>query len=213
MLGSELARGNFLRELLGILRIIWLFLNCLAQIQDFCGCGALPEREAQRKSSFFGDCMKVYEKCDGKAIREIYKIADENIASKYDTDRLTFVFKDVSAICIFRLIADTGFKSPLLKSCYALSITFCGVTADGKPYVQPFSHKRAEEIVRTFFCLEMPFVFEHAPFKAEGVSANTYSFYNFVSIPYGKKSVCLNEAELKELLENNYVLYDTEESK
>ena len=54
-LGSELAQGDFSRELLGILRIIWLFLNCLAQIQDFCRCGAMPEREALRKSSFFSE--------------------------------------------------------------------------------------------------------------------------------------------------------------
>lgn len=159
--------------------------------------------------------MKVYEKCNGKAIKEIYKIANESIVLRSDcnTDNNTFVFKDESAICTFRLIGETGFKSPLLKSCYTLSITFCGVTADGKSYIQPFSHERAKEIVRTFFFPEMPFVFEHAPFKKEGVSASTYYFCNFVSIPYGKKSVCLKEAEFKELLENNYVLYEQEETK
>lgn len=159
--------------------------------------------------------MKTYEKCDGYAVKEIYEIADKHIVtpSEYDTDTLTFIFKKEGLICNFALRDGTGFKSPLLKSCYALSITFCGVTADGKPYIQPFNHERAKEIVRTFFVFEMPFVFEHAPFKKEGVSANTYNFYDFVSIPYGKQSVCLKEAEFKELLENNYVLYDTEESK
>ncbi|MDE7140293.1 MAG: hypothetical protein K2O09_06015 [Treponemataceae bacterium] len=159
--------------------------------------------------------MKVYEKCDGSAIREIYKIADGNTTppTENNTDRITFFFKDVSAICTFRLTEETGFRSQFLKSCYALSITFCGVTADGKSYVQPFSHERADKIVRTFFHLEMPSVFEHAPFKKDGVSSSTYHFYKFVSLPYGKKSVRLKEAELKELLENNYVLYEQEETK
>lgn len=154
--------------------------------------------------------MKTFEKCDGKAVKEIYEIADRHIVtpSEYDTDTLTFIFKEEGAICNFALRAETGFKSPLLKSCYVLSITFCGVTTDGKPYIQPFSHERAKEIVRAFFFLEMPFVFEHAPFKKDGISSSTYNFYNFVSIPYGKKSVCLKEAEIKELLENNYVLYE-----
>lgn len=158
--------------------------------------------------------MKVYEKCDGSAIREIYKIADEKTATtENNTDRITFVFKDESAICTFGLTEETGFKSLLLKSCYALSITFCGVAADGKSYVQPFSHERADKIVRAFFYPEMPSVFEHAPFKKDGISSCTYNFYRFVSIPYGKKSVCLKEVDLKELLENNYVLYEQEEKK
>lgn len=146
--------------------------------------------------------MEIYEKCNTATIKQIYNTANEKIGSVQ-----TFIFKDMSAICTFELIEKTGFKRSLLKSCYALSITFCGTTKDGKSYIQPFSHKKAKKIVGEFFSSETQSVFEHAPFKTQGVSSSTYHFYKFVSIPYGKTTVNLGDKELKELIKNNYVFY------
>lgn len=146
--------------------------------------------------------MEIYEKCNSRSVKEIYKLANES-----DATTQTFIFKDMSAVCTFELIEKTGFKSPLLKSCYALSITFCGTTKDGKSYIQPFSHKKAKKIVGEFFSSETQLVFEHAPFRAQGVSSCTYNFYKFVSIPYGKTTVSPGDKELKELVKNNYVFY------
>ena len=158
--------------------------------------------------------MKVFEECNERAIKEIYKIANENIAtpSNFDTQKTTFIFRKESAVCNFFLRDVTGFENPLLKSCYVLSITFC-VTGNGNPFIQDFNHKKAAEIIKTFYGDNLPLVFEHAPYTKEGVSSKTYHFCLFVSIPYDKKAVALKEEDYKELLKNNYVLYEQDEKK
>ena len=153
--------------------------------------------------------MQVFEKCDNESVKKIYKIANENIAtpSNFDTQKTTFIFKEESVVCNFFLRDVTGFENPLLKSCYVLSLTFCNMIENGKPLIQKFNHEKADEIIKTFYGDNLPLVFEHAPYKKEGVSSNTYHFCLFVSIPYDKKTVALKEEDYKELLENNYVLY------
>ena len=155
--------------------------------------------------------MQVFEKCNDKAVKEIYKVANENIAtpSNFDTVKTTFIFKEESAICNFSLRDVTGFENPLLKSCYLLSITFC-INENGNPFIQEFDHEKAGKIIKSFFGENLPMVFEHAPYTKEGASSNTYHFCLFVSIPYDKKTVALKEADYKELLKNNYVLYKDE---
>lgn len=143
--------------------------------------------------------MKIYEKCNEEAIREIYKVADENVIFPGDTidnDKLTYIFKDVEAICTFRLVKDMGFKNLLLRSCYGLTVTFYGLTQDGKSYIQPFSSERAKKIVKKFFP-ETESVWEHAPFTDKGASSQTHYFYLFVSIPYGKKIVKLKPLDMQ----------------
>ena len=158
--------------------------------------------------------MQSYEKCNENAVKEIYRIANENIATPdfFDTQKTTFIFKNESAVCNFFLRDVTGFENPLLKSCYVLSITFC-ITENGKPFVHKFAHEKAAEIIKAFYGDNLPLVFEHAPYTKKGVSSNTYHFCLFVSIPYNKQPVALKKEDYKELLENNYVLYKQDAEK
>lgn len=153
--------------------------------------------------------MKTFPKCSLKSVAKIIEHANKNICtdSIKKSDRSTFIFQEEKVICTFNLLDKSGCKNRLLNSCYYLSLTFYEITADGKIYIQPFDHKRAAKIVKAFFS-KTNLVWEHAPFTKEGAASCTHHFYLFVSIPYGRKPVILQADDMKELIENKYILYE-----
>lgn len=155
--------------------------------------------------------MKSYKRIDKGKIEKIKKIADKNICvrGKFHSEDFTYVFEEEGAICTFLLQTNNGFESPLLKSCYYLSLTFLGTTMDGKKYLQPFNHKIADKIIKKFFP-ETKSVWEHAQFTRTGSTAYTQHYCLFVSITSGKKTITLRPQDMQELLTNNYVLCKAE---
>lgn len=153
--------------------------------------------------------MRTFPKCDSKSVEKIIEYAIKNICTDgiKNSDSSTFIFQEEKVICTFNLMDKSGFKNRLLNSCYYLSLTFCGITKDGKSYIQPFDHKRAAKIIKAFFP-KTNLVWEHAPFTKEGAAACTHHFYLFVSIPYGRTPVILQADDMKELIENKYILYE-----
>lgn len=168
----------------------------------------MPEPETHSKALFYGGTMKTFSKCDSKALKKIFEHANENICDCgiKNSEDSTFVFQKENAICTFNLLDKNGFKNPLLNSCYYLSITLCGVTADGKSYIRPFDQAAAEKIIKAFFP-QTNLVWEHSPYTTQGIAAYTHHFYQFVSLAYGKTPVLLQPKDMKELIENKYFLY------
>ena len=152
--------------------------------------------------------MKVYEKTNRKTVEDVYSFANNNAATKKrGSEDFTFILQDLGAVCMFMLRENTFFKNKLLKSCYYLSITFLGVDANGNNAILSFNTKKAKKILKTFFPESLKLLWEHAPFTTKGVAAFTHHFYLVVSIPYGRKAIILQPEDMKELINNNYVLY------